>query len=132
MTGLPPSADTVAASRLIVLEAWYAAPDRPLNELLRDIGSLGTIGNQAALVRDLLSELAELRRVVGTHADVILFRASGKYYTEEQWAVPADAIGPYDMDRSPDFRRISDGGAVLITDQRWGFPHLFPSEETPR
>lgn len=60
---------------------------------------------------------------------VILFKPSGKYYTEEEWEVPADATGPYDMDKSPDFRRI-EGGAVLIdTQEPWGYPHLlFPSE----
>lgn len=57
---------------------------------------------------------------------VILFKPSGKYYTEESWRVPENAIGPYDMERSPDFRRIS-GGAVLIDSQEpWGYPHLFP------
>lgn len=60
-------------------------------------------------------------------AMVILFKPSGKYYTEEWWEVPDGAIGPYDMDRSPDFRRIA-GGPVLVTSQRWGFPHLFESE----
>lgn len=61
-------------------------------------------------------------------ATVILFRKSGKYYTEEKWSIPADAIGPYDMKRSPDFRRI-DGGPVLIdTQEPWGYPHLFPTE----
>lgn len=60
-------------------------------------------------------------------ANVILFKPRGKFYTEEAWRIPDDAIGPYDMDRSPDFRRIS-GGAVLVESQEpWGFPHLFPS-----
>lgn len=62
-------------------------------------------------------------------ANVVLFKPSGKYYTEEPWEVPAGAIGPYDMVRSKDFRRI-DGGAVLVeTQEPWGFPHLFPSGE---
>lgn len=57
---------------------------------------------------------------------VILFKPSGRFYTEELWRVPAGAIGPYDMDRSPDFRRIN-GGAVLIAAQEpWGYPYLFP------
>jgi len=61
-------------------------------------------------------------------AIAILFKPSGKYYTEEEWEVPDNAIGPYDMKHSKDFRRIS-GGAVLIPDQEpWGFPHLFPGE----
>lgn len=59
-------------------------------------------------------------------ATVILFKPSGRYYTEEEWVVPADAISPYDMVRSPNFRRIS-GGAVLVSSQEpWGYPHLFP------
>lgn len=64
----------------------------------------------------------------GRHAEVVLFKPSGKYYTVEYWVIPADAIGPYDMKRSPDFRRI-DGGPVLVnTQEPWGFPHLFPAE----
>jgi hypothetical protein len=59
-------------------------------------------------------------------ATVILFKPSGKYYTEEAWRIPADAIGPYDMERSPNFHRIG-GGAVLVgTQEPWGYPHLFP------
>ena len=58
---------------------------------------------------------------------VTLFKPSGKFYTSEDWRIPEEAIGPFDMDRSPDFRRI-DGGAVLIHGYSpWGFPHLFPS-----
>ncbi len=63
------------------------------------------------------------------YAAVILFRRSGKYYTTDIWRIPDSAIGPYDMERSPDFRRI-DGGPVLVdTQEPWGFPHLFPSED---
>jgi hypothetical protein len=61
-------------------------------------------------------------------ARVILFKASGKYYTEEWWRIPDNAIGPHDMKWSKDFRRI-DGGAVLVDSQEpWGYPHLFPKE----
>jgi hypothetical protein len=60
-------------------------------------------------------------------ATVILFKPSGKFYTEEQWRIPEGAIGPWDMERSPDFRRIARG-PVLITGEPWGFPHLFPAE----
>jgi hypothetical protein len=64
-------------------------------------------------------------------ATVILFKPSGKYYTEETWRIPEGAIGPYDMDKSSDFRRIS-GGAVLIESQEpWGYPHLFPGGDRP-
>lgn len=64
-----------------------------------------------------------------TKTNVILFKPSGKYYTEKQWEIPEDAIGPFDMVNSPDFRRI-DGGPVLINDEViWGYPHLFPAVE---
>ena len=75
-----------------------------------------------------------------TQIEVVLFKPSGKYYTEERWripeVVPAEnrpgatrrVIGPYDMLHSPDFRRIG-GGAVLVPSQEpWGYPHLFPGE----
>ena len=61
---------------------------------------------------------------------VILFRKSGKYYTEERWRIPEKAIGPYDMDRSPDFRRIDNGPVLIESQEPWGFPHLFPSKES--
>lgn len=64
-------------------------------------------------------------------AEIELFKPSGKYYTTDWWEVPAGAIGPYDMKDSPDFRRI-DGGAVLVlTQEPWGFPHLFPGVAQP-
>ena len=77
----------------------------------------------------LLADVVDRIKEVGTtrtYVRAVLFKPSGKYYTEEQWKIPEDAIGPYDMWRSPDFRRIG-GGAVLIESQEpWGFPHLFP------
>lgn len=61
-------------------------------------------------------------------AKVILFKESGKYYTEEFWEIPDGAIGPFDMRNSKDFHRIG-GGAVLVESQEpWGFPHLFNAE----
>jgi len=59
-------------------------------------------------------------------ARVILFKASGKYYTEEEWLIPERAIGPYDMLNSPDFRRIGGGAVLVDTQEPWGYPHLFP------
>lgn len=80
----------------------------------------------------LLADVVEQIKEVGTeraYVKATLFKPSGKYYTCERWRIPKDAIGPYDMVLSPDFRRI-DGGAVLIESQEpWGFPHLFPKEE---
>ncbi len=73
----------------------------------------------------------ELRRLAGsapTHATVILFKPSGKYYTEERWIIPERAITPHEMDRSPDFRRIG-GGVVLVPAQEpWGYPALLVGE----
>lgn len=63
-----------------------------------------------------------------TKARVILFKPSGKYYTEEEWSISEGAIGPYDMERSPDFRRISGGAVLVDTQEPWGYPHLFPGE----
>lgn len=60
-------------------------------------------------------------------ATVILFKPSGKYYTEEEWEIPSKAIGPYDMERSTDFRRIAGGPVLIPTQEPWGFPHLFPA-----
>lgn len=84
-----------------------------------------------------------------TKAKVILFKPSGKYYTEEEWEIPtAEELEekqrdvpremrhweflPTCMLLSKDFRRISGTGPVLVVAQEpWGFPHLFPgvSEE---
>lgn len=80
-------------------------------------------------------EMTKSRRT----ATVILFKDTGKYYTQEEWEIPTknevlarggnpgDAAGPYCMQYSKDFRRIGNTGAVLIDAQEpWGFPHLFP------
>jgi hypothetical protein len=58
-------------------------------------------------------------------AKVILFKPSGKYYTEEEWTVPDPALGPYDMAQSPDFRRISGGAVLVVSQEPWGYPFLF-------
>lgn len=60
-------------------------------------------------------------------AKVILFKDSGKYYTEEEWEIPEDAIGPYDMEKSKNFRRIGSGAVLVETQEPWGYPHLIPS-----
>lgn len=69
-----------------------------------------------------------------TEATVILFKPSGKYYTEEKWRIPEGAIGPSDMLRSPDFRQITGGAVLVDTQEPWGFPHLIPArvEENPK
>ncbi len=55
-------------------------------------------------------------------ASVSLFKPSGKWYCDEEWVIPDNAIGPWEMIDSPDFRRI-DGGKVMI-DGPWGYPVL--------
>lgn len=59
---------------------------------------------------------------------VILFKESGKYYTEEFWEIPHGATGPYDMRDSKDFRRIGGGAVLVDTQEPWGFPCLFNAE----
>lgn len=61
-------------------------------------------------------------------AKVILFKESGKYYTEEYWDIPEDAIGPFDMKNSKDFRRIGNGAVLVPTQEPWGYPHLITQE----
>ena len=69
-------------------------------------------------------------------ATVILFKESGKYYTEEQWIIPdadqvsagggnnGDTTTPYCMKYSPDFHRVSNGPVLVPTQEPWGYPHL--------
>lgn len=108
------------------------------------LGTLGVITSPSQRdTADGLSTIVELSADLGVAAQkaftrtaaVTLFKDSGKYYTQETWKVPVNAIVPSDMNMSPDFRRIS-GGAVLIEAdapaeftkaENWGFPHLFPS-----
>lgn len=78
-------------------------------------------------------------------AKVILFKSSGKYYTEEEWEIPtAEELEekqknlpremrdwdflPTCMRHSKDFRRIGAGAVLVVTQEPWGFPHLFPNE----
>lgn len=60
-----------------------------------------------------------------SRARVVLFKDSGKYYTEEYWLIPDGAIGPHDMKNSVDFRRIGGGAVLVPTQEPWGFPTLF-------
>lgn len=106
-----------------------------LSALLSTAASYGYDVRSTSLLGAVLSDLVE--RLPEDEAasaappltvEVTLFKASGKFYTTEPWRIPAGAIGPYDMVRSPDFRRINGDGAVLIGSQEpWGFPHLFPA-----
>jgi len=64
-------------------------------------------------------------------AKVTLFKESGKYYTEEEWRVPENAISPRDMIRSEDFRRIGKGAVLVQSQEPWGYPCLFPYDFSP-
>lgn len=61
-------------------------------------------------------------------ATVTLFKPSGKYYTEAEWLVPEDAIGPYDMRRSPDCKLAPGWSALVGSIEPWGYPHLIHGE----
>lgn len=63
-------------------------------------------------------------------ATVILFKPSGKFYTEEEWEIPEQSIGPWDMERSPDFHRIGGGAVLIPTQEPWGYPQLFPGGQS--
>ena len=62
-----------------------------------------------------------------THVTVVLFKDTGKYYTEELWRIPDNAIGPYDMVNSPDFHTIAGGPVLIESQEPWGYPHLIVS-----
>lgn len=60
-----------------------------------------------------------------THAKVILFKESGKYYTEERWEIPEkENWGPHCMQWSPGFHRIGNGKVYVKSQEPWGFPVL--------
>jgi hypothetical protein len=74
--------------------------------------------------------IADLDKEVGaapTKVRVELYKASGKYYTVDEWRIPDGAIGPADMRHSPDWRRIDNGVVVVPAQEPWGFPHVFPA-----
>lgn len=57
-------------------------------------------------------------------AKVILFRESGKYYTEKEWVIPENCITPSSMIYSINFRRIDNGKVLVVTQEPWGYPCL--------
>lgn len=69
------------------------------------------------------SEVRDYMDHVGK-VEVHLFKDSGKWYTEEFWRIPDGAIGPHDMERSPDFHRIGGGKVLIPSQEPWGFPCL--------
>lgn len=68
-------------------------------------------------------------------AKVILFKESGKYYTEEEWEIPGpellgrETLNPADMFLSKDFRRIGDGSVLVVSQEPWGWPALLVKYE---
>ena len=108
---------------------------------LRKIGAVRNFRadtpGQNTVVVELEADLGAAAQAASTRtATVTLFKDTGKYYTQEAWAVPVHAILPSDMEMSPDFHRISGGAVLVDTDaapecpeaSNWGFPHLFPGE----
>lgn len=117
--------------------AWAIAKAEPLTRLMEKGVTFPdhVIESLSAAKLNEIDSLIELRK----KAKVILFKASGKYYTEEEWEIPTqeevierggnpgDSVVPYCMQFSKDFRRIGGDGAVLIeTQEPWGYPHLIP------
>jgi hypothetical protein len=94
-----------SATRLELVDP--ATPPKPEGETTTANGITESVSNPSA-----------------STAKVILFRQSGKYYTQESWRIPEKALGPWDMIRSPDFRRIADGPVYVETQEPWGYPHL--------
>lgn len=88
-----------------------------------------------------IQELQGHKWIIGKNDDpnlrapVTLFKSSGKYYTLEAWRIPVGANGPYDMNKSPDFRRIGSGAVLVQSEPEfgdglddaigWGYPFLF-------
>ena len=55
---------------------------------------------------------------------VSLFKPSGRYYTEEEWEIPLNAFGPYDMRFSRDYRTIDKGPVLISEESPWGYPYI--------
>lgn len=119
----PEAAGALYALRIIgavKMQHWNIGAEAGLNTVVEVVPDLG-VAAQAASTRI---------------ASVTLFKDGGKYYTQEGWKVPVNAVGPSDMEMSPDFRRISNGAVLVDADaaielpdaENWGFPHLIPSK----
>ncbi|WPH57773.1 hypothetical protein [Mycobacterium phage WXIN] len=91
------------------------------------VGDKATLMGMPTEVVDLPPGLAYVGRRVDTSTpkvEAILFKDSGKFYTEERWRIPDKAITPHDMERSPDFRRIGNGRVLIPSQEPWGYPCL--------
>lgn len=68
-------------------------------------------------------------------AKVSLFRISGKWYMDEEWRIPTeaevlagggnrgDAVGPYCMRYSPDYKG-TQWLTLVHTQEPWGYAHI--------
>lgn len=77
------------------------------------------------------------------YAKVILFKESGKYYTEEPWEIPTieeieadggsrgDQYYPGCMKYSKDARKIGNGYALVETQEPWGHPAIISAKDLP-
>ena len=54
---------------------------------------------------------------------VTTFKATGKYNTQHSWRVPANAYGPYDVRRSPDYQQYRQhNDTPVLVDAEPAFP----------
>jgi hypothetical protein len=111
---------------------WFCVKDRPTGY------SEETRLSQLLPIYDYRCD--ECGNPIRLKAKVILFKHSGKYYSEEEWEIPTkeevierggmpgDSVGPFCMKYSKDYRHIGgDGPVLVITQEPWGYPHLlFP------
>lgn len=130
--------EKVAVPLLEAMEAVIKAAENyvdeytPLLEAIRVDKEIadGSGNRQRVALLDTVEKYRRIRDRMGRPtARVTLYRRSGKYYTEEEWRIPEKAIGPYEMQRSPDFRRIDGGPVVVESQEPWGYPHIFPAEQ---
>lgn len=84
------------------------------------------------------SDCRRIRALPIEKVTVQLFKPNGKWYCEDDWRIPTEvkdhsehrgdfvreAIGPFDMRQSPDFRQISGGPALIEAQEPWGYACL--------
>jgi hypothetical protein len=112
-------------------ELTAGAVQTRIRQILKDAKSARGVRSSQETLAAMVKDLEHLAGNPPTHATVILFKPSGKYYTEESWRIPENAIGPWTMRRSPDWR-CTDGWTVLVVEQEpWGYPQLLHWDEGP-
>jgi hypothetical protein len=104
-------------------ELTAGAVQTRIRQILKDAENRAGRIASSEILKLLRSDLERLAGDPPTHATVQLFKAGGKWYTDESWRIPEGAIGPWDMASSPDFHTF--GGPVLVeTQEPWGYPFL--------